>query len=71
MTDFNIDIRRAREIVATCPSCGMERRLPEEWQEILRASIEDPREAREWDGQLRCRRNHPAAVMAVVLETRS
>jgi hypothetical protein len=48
-----IDIRRDREIVAVCPACGMERRLPEDWQDLLRQGM-SPADAAAWDGQLRC-----------------
>jgi hypothetical protein len=48
-----IDIRRDREIIASCPACQMERRLPEGWQDLLRQGM-DPADAAAWDGQLRC-----------------
>jgi hypothetical protein len=49
-----IDISRPREVVATCPTCGMVRRLPLDWQRILERTAQP-----DWDGQLRCR-NTPA-----------
>jgi hypothetical protein len=48
-----IDIRRAREVIATCPACQLERRLPEGWQDLMRQGM-DPADADAWDGQLRC-----------------
>lgn len=57
-----IDITRPEEIVATCPECGMERRLPLNWQEIMRAAM--PKlDAQNWDGKLRCLNGHAPAEM--------
>jgi len=51
----------ARELLARCPQCGMERSLPENWQDILRESM-PPAEAAAWDGVLRCRNGHSEEV---------
>lgn len=48
-----IDITRAREIIATCPCCGLVRRLPEGWQDMMRAAM-GQEDACAWDGLLRC-----------------
>jgi len=48
--------------LATCPECGMERPLPEGWQDILRESV-PPDEP--WDGNLRCQNEHPPQVMTI------
>lgn len=52
-----IDITRSREVIATCPRCGMVRRLPENWQDLMRAGMGE--DARAWDGQLRCLNTEP------------
>jgi hypothetical protein len=57
-----IDIRRAGDVTLACPRCRMERVLPVNWQEILRATA-DP----EWDGILRCVNGHEPAAMIVPL----
>ena len=65
-----IDITRPREIIATCPRCGMVRNLPEGWQDMMRATMA-PDAARTWDGQLRCKNTLPCqAGGGTVMETR-
>jgi hypothetical protein len=63
-----IDIRRPREHIATCPECGHQQTLPPDWQAVFRESMGLP-EALAWDGVLRCKgypRGHTAAEMIVV-----
>lgn len=64
-----LDIRRPYAVLATCPTCGHEQELPEEWRAILTES--EGRAGREWDGQLRCRGpraqgGHAPTVMVMV-----
>lgn len=62
-----IDVTRQHEFVATCPVCFMERRLPEGWQDILRASMSPP-EALTWDGKMRCLNGHAPTEMVLTEE---
>jgi hypothetical protein len=70
-----IDITRPREVIATCPCCGMVRNLPEGWQDMMRATL-DPDAARTWDGLLRClytlpcQDNDGGSVRGTVMTTR-
>ena len=77
MTENNdpvIDITRSREVIATCPRCGMVRNLPEGWPDMMRATMA-PDKAATWDGQLRCLNKLPCqdndgGVRGTVMETR-
>lgn len=51
---------------ATCPQCGMTRSLPDEWQDLLRASMPKD-EADTWDGVLRCQNDHEPVGMDITV----
>lgn len=63
-----IDISRAFEYRATCPTCGLVRSLPLNWQQLMHQAWLDEHgpAAEPWDGVFRCRNGHPQTPMDVV-----
>lgn len=60
-----IDIRRPGDVMLMCGTCGMTRVLPENWRVLMRESM-PVAERNDWDEELRCVNEHPAAVMKEV-----
>lgn len=56
MADEIIDIRRANEVVLTCPQCGTVRHMPPGWEDMTP-------DLPNWDGKLRCQNEHKPVVM--------